>query len=106
MSNYLLAISTLGNEADAANLAKGLVEARLVACANVIPNIRSFYHWEGKLCDEREWLVLMKTTAEKVADLKRELPALHPYDTPELIILPITDGSDSYLDWLANTLNT
>ncbi len=105
MTDYYFAMTTTANEADAARVAQKLVERRLVACANVIPGLRSFYHWQGKLCDEKECLVTMKTTADKVDALKHILPALHPYSEPELIFLPIDDGSESYLKWVFASLS-
>lgn len=106
MPQYYFAMTTLGNEKDAARVAKELVSRRLVACANVIPGLRSFYHWKGELCDEQEWLITMKTTAEQVAAIKQALPELHPYDEPELIFLPIEDGSETYLKWITSEISS
>lgn len=105
MPKFLFGMTTTAKEEDASRIAKTLVEKRLVACANVISGVRSFYHWQGELCDESEWLVTMKTTADQVEAIKQALPAIHPYDEPELIFLPIEDGSESYLKWVAASLD-
>ncbi len=104
MSQYFYAMTTVATEADAAQLAQTLVEQRLVACAQVIPGLRSFYHWKGKVCDEAECLITMKTTREQIQPLKQVFPALHPYEAAELIFLPIEDGSPSYLQWIEASL--
>ena len=86
----------------AAELARAVVERRLAACVNIIPGLRSIYRWEGKICDDGESLLVIKTRAEAVADLAAALLELHPYDTPEVIALPIQpgEGNPAYLQWL------
>jgi periplasmic divalent cation tolerance protein len=100
MAEHLLAFTTLGNEEDAAKLARRLVERRIVACVNVSGPVRSFYHWKGNLEDDREFLLLMKTRRERFSDLEAALRELHPYDVPELIAVPIEFGSAAYLGWV------
>ena len=75
---------------------------RLAACVNIIPGLRSIYRWEGEICDDGESLLVIKTRAESVADLTEALLELHPYDTPEVIALPIEEGAGNpaYLQWL------
>lgn len=104
MPQYLFGMTTTGKEEDALKLAKELVERRLVACANVLPQMRSFYHWKGELCDEPEWLVLMKTKSDKIEAVKEAFKELHPYDEPELIFLPIQEGSPTYLQWIEDSI--
>jgi periplasmic divalent cation tolerance protein len=84
-----------------AELAGKLVESRLAACVNLIDSVRSIYRWEGKLCDDREVLLVIKTTEPHVVALTEMLAELHPYDCPEVIALPVTSGHAPYLDWLA-----
>jgi periplasmic divalent cation tolerance protein len=86
----------------AADIARILVEERLVACANLLPAVRSIYRWEGKLNDDNEVLVLMKTTRGHLDRLKRRLLELHPYELPEMLALPVESGHRPYLDWIAN----
>lgn len=91
---------TAPNEDEAARIARSLVEARLAACANIVRNIRSIYTWQGSVQDDTEVLMVVKTREvlfEAVSDRVREL---HSYDVPEIIALPIIDGSPDYLKWL------
>ena len=82
-------------------LAKLLVSERLAACVNILPAVRSIYRWEGELCDNAESLLIIKTTADRVALLTDRLTAAHPYDCPEVIALPVEGGHAPYLEWLA-----
>ena len=78
-----------------------MVEKQLAACVNVVPGIESIYEWEGKICREGEVLGIFKTAAERFEALKTALEEEHPYDVPEVIGLPVTEGSAPYLDWVA-----
>ena len=91
---------TTSTEEEAARISRTVVEARLAACANIIPRIRSIYHWEGKTADESEALVVLKTRSNLFQTLEREVKRLHTYKTPEIIALPIQHGSTSYLQWI------
>jgi periplasmic divalent cation tolerance protein len=82
------------------SIANKLVEKELAACINIIPKINSVYRWEGQIQSESEVLLLIKTTKDLETEVYRDVQNVHPYDTPELITLPITNGSDSYLDWM------
>lgn len=84
----------------AAKLAAGLVEARLAACVNLVPGLRSFYRWQGKIHDDPEVQLLIKTRASRYDELESWLGEHHPYDVPEILALPIQGGARSYLDWL------
>ena len=77
-----------------------MVEEHLAACANVIPGIRSFYWWEGALQDDREWAIVLKTTAERVAALVARIKALHGYSCPCVVALPIAEGNPDFLAWI------
>ncbi len=85
----------------AAELGKALVSERLAACASVVPGIRSVYWWEGKVQDEAEALVVLKTTRTRLPALRDRVLALHPYQVPEVVALPIEGGNEKYLEWLA-----
>jgi periplasmic divalent cation tolerance protein len=100
MTEHIVAFSTLGSEEEAVPLAKTLVERGLVACVNVLPGVRSFYSWEGRLADDREVLLIMKTRSERWEALSAAIEELHPYDVPELISLPLHKGAASYLSWV------
>lgn len=93
-------LCTCADEASAASLAHGIIDARLAACVNVVPRIRSIYRWQHRVEDEAEALMVIKTTAARAAELEAWLLANHPYDVPELLILPVEQGSDAYLAWL------
>jgi periplasmic divalent cation tolerance protein len=84
----------------AAAIARALVDERLIACANVIPGIRSIYRWEGRIADEAEVLLVLKTGASRCAAVAARVKALHPYALPEVVALPVVDGSEAYLDWV------
>lgn len=91
---------TAPNEASAARLARTLVEERLVACANLVPKIRSIYRWKGKIEDAPEVLVLLKTRGPAVEALIARVKALHSYSVPEVLELPVNRAFAPYLDWV------
>ncbi len=97
-----LVISTADSIELAQNIAVALVEAGEAACVNVIPGIRSVYRWEGKLCNEGEFLMLIKTSDERFEAVRRRIRQLHTYQLPEIIAVPIVDGDREYLDWLSS----
>ena len=78
------------------------MESRLVACVNIVPGLRSIYRWKGEVCDDAESLLVVKTRAEHLGALTEKIVALHPYDVPEVIALPLApdEGNPSYIDWL------
>jgi len=81
-------------------IAKALVEEQLAACVNILSPMRSIYRWDGKVIDDREWLLLIKTRAERFAAVETRVKALHSYQVPEVIALPIMAGTEEYLCWL------
>ncbi len=99
--SVIVVFSTFPNEDKAAEIARTLVTEGLAACANLVPPVRSIYRWQGELCDERETLAIMKTTRERFESLRTRLVALHPYEVPEVIALPVEAGHPPYLDWVA-----
>lgn len=92
--------TTDGTEAAEA-LAATLLGERLIACANVLPGVTSLYRWEGEVRRDKEVLVVMKSTTEALDDLRLRTLELHGYDTPEFLVLPVVDGSQAYLRWVA-----
>lgn len=96
----MVVLVTCGSEEEGLKIARTLVEERLAACVNLLPTIRSIYRWEGKTCDEKEWLLIIKTKKERFEDLEEKVKSLHSYSVPEIIGLPIVEGSSSYLQWL------
>ena len=98
--DFAIILTTVSAAEEGQSIANTLVEEQLAACVNIIPNISSVYRWEGQIQSESEVLLLIKTTKDLEGEVYREVQAVHSYDTPELITLPITNGSETYLDWL------
>ncbi len=88
----------------ARRLARAALNARLVACANLVPRVESHYWWQGKLDTAAEVLLVLKTTVARLAPLEKLILAEHPYDTPEFLVLPIGQGNQRYLAWLAGSV--
>jgi periplasmic divalent cation tolerance protein len=99
-TDVVLVLTTVPVDLDVDELVRPLVEQRLAACVNVLPPMRSIYRWNGAIetADERQ--VLIKTTRRRLADLQASLAARHPFEVPELLVLPVADGSPAYLQWL------
>ncbi len=91
---------TCGSEEEAVKIAHALVEEHLAACVNIVSPIRSIYRWEGKIWDEKEWLLVIKTRRQRFQEIETRVKSIHSYSVPEVISLPITDGSSPYLGWL------
>ena len=100
MPDAVVILVTAGSEAEAELIAKALIEERLAACVNILSPIRSVYRWEGKVSNDREWLLLIKTRAERFAAVETKVKALHSYQVPEVLALPITAGAEGYMRWL------
>ena len=100
MSERIVVLCSVGTAADADRIATLVVERGLAACVNVLPGVRSVYRWQGQLEREEEHLLVVKTRAERFEALREAIVAAHPYQTPELIALPIVAGHAPYLAWL------
>jgi len=100
MPDPIVAFVTCGSEEEALKIANALVEAHLAACVNLIAPIRSIYRWEGEIWDEKEWLLIIKTQKQRFEALEKRVRSLHSYSVPEIISLPITEGSSAYLNWI------
>jgi len=103
---YIIILSTINTETDAQRIAENLVKSKFAACVNIIPGIQSIYEWEGKQRSDAELLLLIKTTKEKEKDVYEFLIHTHPYETPEIISLPIQNGSKDYLNWISASVNS
>lgn len=103
---YVLVLTTLPADADAAEFARTLIEKRLAACVNLMPMMESVYRWEGNIERETERQVVIKTSRERVSALWERVRDVHPYDVPEFVVLPIVDGNDAYLKWIGESTST
>ena len=101
---HCLVVVTAPDLKTARKLARAALQARLVACANLVPKIESHYWWQGKIESSAEVLVILKATKAKLAALEKLIVKNHPYDTPEFIVLPITTGNKRYLEWLSRSV--
>ena len=99
-ANFRIALVTAPDLKTARRLARAALEARLIACANLIPRIESIYRWQGKIERGAEVLMILKTTTKCLAKLEKLILAAHPYDTPEFVIIDLRGGNRRYLDWL------
>ncbi len=100
MSNYIVIYITAGSVSEAKKIGHTLVEEKLVACSNIISPIHSIYSWQGKICDDKEALMMLKTKQELFKQIVIRVEELHSYDVPEIIAIPIIDGSSKYLSWI------
>ena len=96
----LVVFVTTSSSDESSRLAKSLVEGGLVACANIVPQVRSLFRWEGKVEEEQESLIILKTQSSRFDELCKKIKELHSYDVPEIIALPIVQGSAEYLGWV------
>lgn len=105
-SDCVVVFITTPSKEVARRIAKMLLEKKLAACVNIVPSINSIYMWKGEICDDEEVLLIVKSSADKFeGDFVPNVQAEHPYDLPEIIALPIVDGSKSYLEWIQKTVN-
>lgn len=98
--NKIVVFITASNEEEAAKIARAIIEAKLAGCVNIVKGIRSIYSWQGKIEDEPEAHMIVKTQGKHFKALCAKVKELHSYDVPEIIALPIVEGSEDYLKWL------
>jgi periplasmic divalent cation tolerance protein len=99
-TDAIIVLTTVASEDEAVRLVRTLLERRLVACGTLLPGARSLYRWQGKVADEREVVVMLKTRSARLASLQSAFGDLHPYKVPELLALPVSAGLDKYLEWI------
>lgn len=104
-NNYLIVFCSCPDPATAARLAEALVEEHLAACVTCLPGATSVYRWEGSVQRDAEVALMIKTTAERLANLSARIEDLHPYEVPEVIAVPVAGGSERYLAWVGQTVS-
>jgi periplasmic divalent cation tolerance protein len=102
----LVIMVTVGNQKEARRIGKRMVDAKLAACANIIPAIESIYRWKGKVEKSQEVLLIFKSTRVRYAALEKAIKAIHTYDTPEIIALPVKKGLAQYIGWVCGETNS
>ncbi|HEX9912619.1 MAG TPA: divalent-cation tolerance protein CutA [candidate division Zixibacteria bacterium] len=100
MEDFIVILVTASSEEEAKKIAQSLVEKRLVACVNIIKDVQSVFRWKGKISDEKELLLIIKTRKKLYKNVEEEIKTLHAYEVPEIIALPIISGSKDYLYWV------
>lgn len=103
MAEIMTVFVTVGNPDDGLALSRALVEEKLVACVNMISQVRSIYWWKEEVCEEQEVLLVMKTPASLYDSLQSRIRQLHPYEVPEIVALPIVKGLPDYLNWVVDS---
>lgn len=104
MTDKIVVLNTCGSEDEAERLARLLIARRLAACVSVVPRLRSFYRWNGAVESSEEWLLLIKSSRPLFEQLRAALEEAHSYEVPEVLALPVVDGSAPYLEWLETSL--
>jgi len=97
---HIVVLVTAKDKKEATKIAHGLLEAKLIACANIVGGVQSFFRWQGKIDSSKEVLIILKTKKILFKKVVSQVKSLHSYQTPEVIALPIVAGSDDYLDWI------
>ena len=100
VTDKVVVYTTCGNITEAESIARNLIDNRLAACVNVVPGLLSYYRWQGKVENDAELLLMIKTAGSLIDEVRNALETLHSYDLPEMIVLPIIGGSQNYLEWL------
>jgi periplasmic divalent cation tolerance protein len=105
MTDKRIVLTTAASEEEAHKIARHLVDHRLAACVNIVPQIMSIYRWQGNVEESREWLLIVKTTAAAFVQVRQAIAELHSYQVPECVCLNIEDGSTTYLEWIAESVS-
>jgi len=106
MTDKIVVLSTCASPEEAEKIARALVEKKLAACVNILPAVRSIYRWKDGIEDDQETLLLIKSSRALFGELRAEIQKLHSYEIPEAIAIPIVDGLERYLEWIADALRT
>jgi len=101
---YIIILVTVANKQEAEKIAQQLLKAKLIACANIINSVSSIFHWSGKIEKIEECLILMKSRRELFEEITKTVKELHSYEVPEILALPLVDGSKAYFEWMDSCL--
>jgi periplasmic divalent cation tolerance protein len=104
-SAYIVILCTLPSETDAEKIAIHLLEKRFAACCNIIRGLKSIYRWKHKIESDDEFLLIIKSGEERYAEIEKAIIDMHPYDVPEIIALPVSSGSQPYLQWITESIS-
>lgn len=104
MTDKIVVFSTCDSEEQAGAIARSLIEQRLAACVSIVPGARSVYRWKGQIEDNGEWMLLIKSRRDLMDSLRAAIGKIHSYEVPELLAVPVVDGSEEYLAWLDREL--
>ena len=99
-TDAIVVLTTLPSGDEALQFVRALLDRRLIACGTLLPGVRSLYRWQGKVADEQEVMVLLKTRSARLETLRTAFTELHPYKVPELLALPVEAGLEKYLEWI------
>jgi periplasmic divalent cation tolerance protein len=102
--SYVFIVTTTQNKEEAVKIVRSLLKERLIACANILGPVSSLFWWQGKIDEENEFLIFMKSRKSLFERISKRVTEIHSYDVPEIILLPIIEGSPPYLDWLRDSL--
>jgi periplasmic divalent cation tolerance protein len=105
MTDKIVVFTACANGEEAEKLARRLLEARLAACVNIVPSVRSLYWWQGRVEESAECLLVIKSRRERMPELTRQLGTIHTYELPEAIAMSVVDGSERYLEWIDRELD-
>lgn len=106
MTQFQIVYCTCPDSQCAKHIAQTLIEEQLAACVNILPVVTSVYRWQGKIEQDQESLLLIKTRSDRFTKLQERIKKLHPYELPELIAVAVSDGSDDYLHWIDRSLSS
>ncbi|HET7206719.1 MAG TPA: divalent-cation tolerance protein CutA [Terriglobales bacterium] len=104
MTDKRLVLTTSGSQEEARKISQALVDRRLAACVNIVPQVESIYRWQGKMESSTEWLMIIKTTEAKFAAVRDAISKLHSYELPECIMVNVESGSAAYLEWIEDAV--
>ena len=106
MKDFIIILCTINDLNTAKDISRHLLENNLVACVNIIPDVVSMYQWKDEICEDTEYLMVMKTTADMFNAVKTEIKKLHSYEIPEIISVNIEEGANDYLSWINSVVNS